>query len=1371
MKNKFTRSLTIFTLSTGLLFSSFVQSPSTQVAAANTTSQIEHVLSKLTPKQRQALNQLHLSDESGLQLSQTINLESDEDISVIVEFKDKPAKSAVVEAAAQGKKLSINEAKRKVEEAHQTFQSDLQEIYQEDVKKKKNTHKIKRLYKNAMNGVSMELPANKVEELLQSDVVKAVWSNDEVHVMPPVPQEKATNEGKETGILTFPGVDQLHAEGITGKGVKVGVIDTGIDYLHPDLKDVYKGGYDFVDNDNDPMETTYEDWKNSGSSERNPLTGSFYYTQHGTHVSGIVAGTGNNNNDYAVTGVAPDAELYAYRVLGPYGSGYTENIIAAIDKAVVDGMDVINLSLGANYNNPMYATSIAVNNAVLAGVTAVVSAGNSGNGMYTLGSPGTAELAITVGASDTSEKIVTAKGTLHADHTISTDLKLLAKGYEDNLAELEGENLPVVDVGPGYESSYTNKDVNGKIVLVQRGLIEFPDKITNAYKNGAKAVLLYNNVPEEGFIPVYLGKGYQFVPTFSLSYEQGIKLRENVLEKEVAFSFDEMGQETTEGNKLANFSSRGPARTTYDIKPEVIAPGVSVFSTVPSYMNGEDQIGKYEYAYERLSGTSMASPNTAGVAALLLQVNPDLSPSQIKQILMNTADPLSGEYSVYEVGAGVVDPYEAVHSDVRIEVQDTLKNPVGGNENRKSIENKTAAFSFGTYAPSGQHLTDNRSVVLFNNSKESKTFDVEVKFQKDRRNSKDAQANGVKLSTVTEVKVNGNAQKKMNVFITIPKSAELGTYEGYVVYTNRNNQEETYQVPFAFQTVDEGINSLRITPEAFTHSFDYAYAGMLTAGHAIFNLKSHMKTLDLFLVDGNTNKEIGFIGTIDGFSSSATNIELGINRAFEGTFYPLTGSPDNPIAYQKELANPGYYKVKLVGTNDKGKTFSKEAPVYFEHTAPTISLDIKSDVYEYKPDEKTVNISGSVFDKEIESMKEVGLSFTQGDNNVFYRDLLGRQTGQLPVNEDGSFSLDIPMNETSPMHLWFYARDVASNQTFRESREIFFIREGEPYAFGQPESAATYMGDTMDVTLSLNNVEDVKEAVYTFDYKSNLVEIVDVKPHQSLKDKVTVKTEDLHDPYLLKKQVTITVKDGEKPLSGDLSLVDVTYKVKDEYSAGPISPQQLKTSYTVSDGNTHDMLFSVSSSFYMIPTYSLARASIKAESMMIYYGTSNEQPLGLIDYSTIGAVAQVTGEDGKVYEGIFNQNPQVHFKLPLTDETFEMELNIPGHFNLYRTFNIGFHEDGKTINQNKLLLANALAAGDVNNDNVIDVMDAVYIQEKWGTSDRNADINFDGKVDALDIGFVKKNYFMQNPTVEKAPEAKKNFKGKTLEKILQELGI
>ncbi|MCH7802829.1 MAG: S8 family serine peptidase, partial [Acidobacteria bacterium] len=172
----------------------------------------------------------------------------------------------------------------------------------------------------------------------------------------------------------------------TGEGVTIGIIDTGVDYTHPDLGGCFGNdckvidGYDFVNNDNDPMDDH----------------------GHGTHVAATAAGSG------VLKGVAPDANLVAYKVLDAGGSGYLSNVIAAIERAVDpnedgnfdDQYDIISLSLGYSGGNPDSPDAKAIDNAVDAGIIAVIAAGNFGSRFETIGCPGCAEKAITVGATD-----------------------------------------------------------------------------------------------------------------------------------------------------------------------------------------------------------------------------------------------------------------------------------------------------------------------------------------------------------------------------------------------------------------------------------------------------------------------------------------------------------------------------------------------------------------------------------------------------------------------------------------------------------------------------------------------------------------------------------------------------------------------------------------------------------------------------------------------------------------------------------------------------------------------------------------------------------------------------------------------------------
>ncbi|MFB7142852.1 S8 family serine peptidase, partial [Gottfriedia sp. NPDC056225] len=590
MKKSMFKNVTTLALTTGLISTTMTPGSFSQQVHAQATSKVEQVLANLTPQQREAIKQLKLSDKEGLQLSSEVDQTTDKLTPVIVEFKDKPEQTAVLEAASNGETLSAKDAQENVSASHEAFQKDLKTIFSSELKDKKNTYSIKRSYKKAFNGVAMTIPANKIKQLLKSSAVQSVYSDLQVQVEPPSISESSTT-GKQAAthtMVTFPGVEKLHEEGFTGKGVKVGILDTGIDYNHPDLKGAFKGGYDFVDNDNDPMETTYADWQKSGEDELGS-NGEAYYTEHGTHVAGIIAGQGKNDGDLSVTGVAPDADIYSYRVLGPYGGGYTSAILAGLDKAVSDGMDIINMSLGADYNDPLYPTSIAVNNAVLAGVTAIVAAGNSGDMMYSLGAPGNSPLAITVGASDTSVSIPTYTGTLKpSTGDVTADLKLAAQGLGDNIADFDGKTVQMVNAAYGTEGSYwtgntgtsTPIDVKGKVILAQRGSIGLTQIIANAKARGAIGAVLYDAPVPNG--DVYLGEGYGYIPTFLISNAQGKALAAKLpssTNTSLNFTFSNMKQLVTTGDKLAPFSSRGPSRVLYDIKPEVTAPGVSVFST------------------------------------------------------------------------------------------------------------------------------------------------------------------------------------------------------------------------------------------------------------------------------------------------------------------------------------------------------------------------------------------------------------------------------------------------------------------------------------------------------------------------------------------------------------------------------------------------------------------------------------------------------------------------------------------------------------------------------------------------------------------------------------------------------------------------
>ncbi|WP_440446423.1 S8 family serine peptidase [Neobacillus bataviensis] len=468
--------------------------------------------------------------------------------------------------------------------------------------------KLRRIFREALNGFSIEGSPESIEQLSQQKRI--------LNVSPVVQYQAETEESvKIIGGQEVRRYFDEQNERLTGRGVKVGVIDTGVDYTHPDLQRNYAGGHDLVDNDRDPMET-----KAIGRA-----------TIHGTHVAGIIAANGK------IKGVAPEAKIVAYRALGPGGGGTTEQVLAAIEQAIKDKVDIVNLSLGNDINGPDLPISLALNRAVDKGIVAVAASGNSGPDVWTVGSPGTASKAISVGASTPTMKIP----------------KLLIEGTREKfrIQPLEGSaewsldrSVELVDGGNGRPQDLQN--VQGKIALIKRGTITFSEKAENALKAGARAVLIYNNMSGSfmGNLETQLT-----LPVGALAKGDGVFLKKELSKRSVQARLEV----TEEVDRLADFSSRGPVTGTWEIKPDLIAPGVAINSTIPG-------------GYLSLQGTSMAAPHVAGACALIKQAHPDWTPEQIKAALMNTAKPLTKAaafYRTYEQGAGRIQVAEAVKAE------------------------------------------------------------------------------------------------------------------------------------------------------------------------------------------------------------------------------------------------------------------------------------------------------------------------------------------------------------------------------------------------------------------------------------------------------------------------------------------------------------------------------------------------------------------------------------------------------------------------------------------------------------------------------------------------------------------------------------
>lgn len=401
------------------------------------------------------------------------------------------------------------------------------------------------------------------------------------------------------------GVQHPQDLGFYGTDIKIAVIDTGVDYTHPDIfgfgpDGKVIGGFDFIENDNSPQDTN----------------------GHGTEVAGIIAANGK------IKGVAPEAKILAYRVSDTGESVSSDLIVKAILRAIEDDADIINLSLGVNRTNDKIED--AINQAVKSGIVVVAAAGNSGPDLRTIGSPGKDPHAITVGATYNN---ITASlvATLEIDGKRFQVLPMV--GTEKIVGPITAD----ITFGKyGRISDLQGIDVMDKILLVERGsdtkdeLVYFSEKEKNAANAGAKALIVYNNEPG-----IFLGdlknklEGPEYQPRItavSMSKEDGLEINA-MLENRTAGTINTFYHP----DFVSFFSSRGPVSPFY-IKPNLVAPGVFV-NTTSTYG-----------VYNLTSGTSFAAPHVSGAAAILLQKNPTLSPQQIRSIISTTADPVSDTF-------------------------------------------------------------------------------------------------------------------------------------------------------------------------------------------------------------------------------------------------------------------------------------------------------------------------------------------------------------------------------------------------------------------------------------------------------------------------------------------------------------------------------------------------------------------------------------------------------------------------------------------------------------------------------------------------------------------------------------------------------
>ncbi|MFG2925280.1 S8 family serine peptidase [Streptomyces sp. NPDC048305] len=1312
------------------------------------------LLSSLDEQELQALHRMADLDIGGLHVTDEQALRSSEPVDVIVQLRTPPARTARLLAAAEGRSLSDAEAHGAVEKAQDTFRDVLGDMFPQDKAKSAKTAAPRpgRTYTRSFDGVSLRLPGNRVADLLEHDEVAAVWPDSTVKAFADPDRTAAATATGGSGD-GGEGPARLHAEGITGKGVKVGILDTGIDYDHPDLKGAYAGGYDFVDDDSDPMETTYADWKASGQAETN--RGSTYYTEHGTHVAGIVAGRGAATKERAAHGVAPGASVYAYRVLGPYGTGRTSDIMAAMDRAAADGMDVVNMSLGAAINDPLNPQSLAADNLVLAGVTTVIAAGNSGPGAQTLGSPGAAALALTVGAHD--EPVTLPAYTLGVGQA-KAEGRLLARKFDDTLGELADGTWPVVDAGTGTAAGYTGKDVTGKAVLVKRGGISLDEKVRRAATKGAVAVLLVNDNAQEGHIPSYIGENQAYVPTFSLTAAGGAALS---AEASAALTLAPAGTFTLGEGALADFSSRGPVYGTGAIKPEVSAPGVSVLSSVPADVV-DPEGGDHTYAYARLSGTSMASPYVAGAAALMLQHDPDLSPDDIKTALMNTAAPLPGDNSVFETGAGAVDPYAAVHATTTVEVP--ARTPyVAIDGTPGELDHRTGALDLGVL-PVGRRTTDLHTLLLRNDGSRRQTYRVKTTFTRGSGASADARAAHITLTTGPLVTVGAHGTAKLRALLAVPSSAPAGYYEGDITLIPIGGGR-TLRVPFGMRTAKSGFEKVEMTKSVMSTGRDTS-EGAVGGGAATFNLTmaGQLRAVDIFLADSH-GKDLGYIGGV-----STVGLTEGVNYgpATVGAWYhPFTGRSATPVDPRGRWIEDGAYQLRIVGTDAQGGTDTEMRDIYVDSRAPSYddaygAWDPAHPVVVERPaDATSFTVSGTLRDAQADAIREAGLDIGQEDN-VLHHSLYSPNapTGHTNADAEGHVSVTFPLSPAVPTaYVKLWPADAAGN--IGGVRQLNVIREGTPYLVADAGSPAARPGDRVTYTLTAHDLDHWKSFSSQIRYDSRNVKLVGIEPTAELAahDPSALRRTDVSNGVSSSSTVAFDVPDADGLTGDSMPLLKVTYEV----TGGTWTTSAGLNSGTVFAVDTAGTKTSVNLQYYgsvrMLNAESTFNARPAAQALLTKDGGFDN----VRDHTLDGFEVSLTAPDGTRRTPKVDKNARLSVGgLAPASDPYRLEIAVPGHFTWHEDIDLGLHGYGDASGTVAGTEA-ALVAGDVNGDDVIDVRDAAAVYTARGSADRAADIDHDGTVDAQDLNWVVTNYLLHNTMSDRVTDPVKKLHGRTLE--------
>lgn len=787
---------------------------------------------------------------------------SNQAVSVVLELAGAPVAAQDADAKSRGQGLSEDE-KHAVRQQLEASQNQLHG------RLAAAGAQVVGQMQDAYNGIQVIVPESSLTQLASLPGVVAIhavqtFSPDNVNGVP------------------FVGAPQAWQNfAVTGEGVKVASIDTGIDYTHADFggpgtvaafdaakatstapadpslfgpgAPKVKGGFDFVGDaynaqipgsmpepDPNPL-----DCNGHGSHTAGTLAG-FGVLGDGTTFGGLYNSTTVPSHTWNVgPGVAPQASLFAYRVFGCAGSSNVVDL--AINRAVADGVDVISMSLGSPLGGTTDPTSVAAQNAFNDGIAVVASAGNNGTNAYLVGSPSTASGVLSVAAIDGSSP--TFPGAILNLTTSGGAAAGAVPAIDANGAPLPGGsfNVKVLRNADGSVSLGCNKaeyaGTAGMVVVTQRGTCARVARAVFGDEAGDAAVVMINNTagfpPFEGPITSNPDTGEQHNVTIPFLGVRNLTADVNALLAADGGSVTLAATSVTNPGytKAASFTSGGPRAPDSAPKPDVMAPGVSVASVGMGTGTGA----------VFMSGTSMACPMTAGIAALVKQAHPSWGGSRIKAAIMNTANPaLNLDYNTRVAGTGVVQAQDAVTSSILATTSDALDS-----------------IAFGYVAGSGNYAAQ-KTFSLTNTGSVAATYDLSVV------PSPGSTLRGGSIAiSPGSVTVAAGATANIQVSLSMPAAAfaalpsddtfavgpgGLITVRGDIVATpmaGEPTDHQTLRVPFVF--VPRGLSNVQAgTLSAFTNVSAISSTGTgtpgstLSASFSVTDNGIHTGTADLY---------------------------------------------------------------------------------------------------------------------------------------------------------------------------------------------------------------------------------------------------------------------------------------------------------------------------------------------------------------------------------------------------------------------------------------------------------------------------------------------------------------------------------------------